>query len=271
MMRFVTLGSGSSGNSSLICAGGTRILIDAGFSIKETVKRLQEVGVNPQEITAILVTHEHGDHLSGVAPFARRYPTSVWMTHGTYQAAKDKKIQDLNLIHASECFSVGELQVEACPTPHDAVESCQFIFSYQQVRFALMTDLGCTSVYLQKRLSNLDALLLECNYDADMLRRGPYGPSLQTRIRGDYGHLDNCQSAHFLKAIDSPRLKNVLLGHLSEKNNSTQAVMDAFTEIVPNALDRLTVLKQAHVSEWFLFEPQNERIVKNMIDSTEEG
>ncbi len=250
-MKFITLGSGSSGNASVVCGGGTRILVDNGFTIKETVKRLDKAGLTPQDLTAIVVTHEHGDHISGVAPFARKFPIPVWMTHGTFRATRDKKIKDLHLFHAHEPFSIGEIQLDPFPTPHDAAESCQFVYSCRQKRLATLTDLGCTTTYMKEKLTNLDVLLLECNYDADMLRLGPYAASLQARIRGNYGHLDNRQAAQFLKSIDYSGLNQILLGHLSEKNNSPEAVMHTFSNVVPEAVERVSILQQASISEWF--------------------
>ncbi len=249
-MRFLTLGSGSSGNAAVVCAGNTAVLIDSGFTIKETVRRLKLADYGPQDLSAIVVTHEHGDHLSGVAPFARKYPVPVWMTHGTYRAARDKNISQLNLFHSEQPFYIGDLRLDPFPTPHDAAESCHFVFSHKEKRLGFLTDLGCTTPYLIKKLSNLDALLLECNYDSQMLRDGPYGSSLQARIRSDYGHLDNVQAANFLKKIDTPRLKKILLGHLSEKNNSPDRVIKTFEDIVPNSIDRLSILKQSDVSQW---------------------
>lgn len=250
-MKFAALGSGSSGNSTVISAGNTCILLDNGFTIKETVRRLDSIGLLPEDIKAIVVTHEHGDHLGGVGPFSRRYKTPVYMTHGTFGSGRDKKIDNLHLFHAHESFSIGDLELEPFPTPHDAAESCQFIFSYAGKRFATLTDLGSTTTLMENRLSGLDGLLLECNYDAEMLRNGPYGEFLQARIRGDYGHLDNVQSAQFLKKIHSTDLKTILLGHLSEKNNCPKRVMETLTAYVPEAMEKAVILKQADASEWY--------------------
>ncbi|MDO6460278.1 MBL fold metallo-hydrolase [Granulosicoccaceae sp. 1_MG-2023] len=251
MLRFATLGSGSSGNATVVQGGDTCVLVDNGFTIKETVRRLAQAGLQPEDISAIVVTHEHGDHISGVGPFSRRYNTPVWMTHGTFGATRDKKIADLNLFHAHEPMQIGDLSLEPFPTPHDAAESCQFVFSCGAFRFATLTDLGCTTPYLQSLLTDLDALLLECNYDADMLRNGPYGESLQARIRGAWGHLDNVQAARFLEQIDTPRLRRVLLGHLSEKNNCPDVVMETIGHYAPKAVERARIMSQSEVSDWY--------------------
>ncbi|MCB1756493.1 MAG: MBL fold metallo-hydrolase [Gammaproteobacteria bacterium] len=249
-MKIAALGSGSSGNATLVRGGDTCVLLDNGFTIKETVRRLEKTGLRPEDLQAIVVTHEHGDHISGVAPFSRKYNTPVWMTHGTYRATRDKKIPRLNFFHAHESFSIGDLSLEPFPTPHDAAESCQFIFSWNKRRLATLTDLGCTTPWMRERLSGLDALLLECNYDAGMLRNGPYGEFLQARIRGSYGHLDNVQAAEFLKTIDYPGLQKILLGHLSEKNNCPDIVNGTISEWVPGAMSRASILEQSDVSDW---------------------
>ncbi len=250
-MKFAALGSGSSGNSTVICGGETCILLDNGFTIRETVRRLEKIGLKPEDIKAIVVTHEHGDHLGGVGPFSRRYKTPVYMTHGTFGSGRDKKIPNLHLFHAHESFSIGDLDLEPFPTPHDAAESCQFVFSCGGKRFATLTDLGSTTALMEKRLADLDGLLLECNYDAEMLRNGPYGEFLQARIRGDYGHLDNVQSAQFLKKIHCAGLQTILLGHLSEKNNCPQRVKATLSDYVPEAMGKAVILEQAGASEWY--------------------
>ncbi len=250
-MKFATLGSGSSGNAMLVCSDETCLLIDNGFTIKETVRRLRKTGFQPEDLTAIVVTHEHGDHIAGVAPFSRRYRTPVWMTYGTYNACRDKKISNLHFFHAHQPFSIGNIHLDPFPTPHDAAESCQFVFSCGRRRLAVLTDLGCTTPYMHEKLCNLDALLLECNYDAQMLRNGPYGEFLQARIRSDYGHLDNVQAAEFLRAVDYPDLRKILLGHLSEKNNSPDVVKNTILDRVPSALDRMSILLQDDVSDWY--------------------
>lgn len=252
-MKMAALGSGSSGNATLIRGGDTCVLLDNGFTIKETVRRLDKIGLQPEDLDAIVVTHEHGDHISGVAPFARKYKTPVWMTHGTFRATRDKKIPTPHFYNGHESFSIGDLVLDPFPTPHDAAESCQFIFGWKNLRVATLTDLGCTTPSMEEKLSGLDALMLECNYDANMLRNGPYGEFLQARIRGSWGHLDNVQSAQFLKSVDYPGLRQILLAHISEKNNSPDAVIATLSEYVPDALSRSTILEQGDVSEWFDF------------------
>jgi len=248
-MRFASLGSGSSGNATLIEAEGTRLLIDCGFSIKETVKRLQRFDLSPDDIDALLVTHEHGDHLRGVAPLARRYKFPVWMTHGTYRAGRDVKIPNLKLFHAHQDFQIGALSIQPFPVPHDAAEPCQFVFEHKKQRLGVLTDLGSITPFVVENLSGCDALLLECNHDRDMLRNGPYPNYLQARVGGDYGHLENSQAADLLQRMDRSRLKKLALGHLSEKNNRPELALAAIQAVVGQP-KWLSVLDQAQGIDW---------------------
>ncbi|MDQ7076111.1 MAG: MBL fold metallo-hydrolase [Gammaproteobacteria bacterium] len=248
-MRFASLGSGSSGNATLIEADGTRLLIDCGFSIKETVKRLQRFELTPDDLDALLVTHEHGDHLSGVAPLARRYKFPVWMTHGTHRKARDVKIPNLKLFHAHQSFQIGSLTVRPFPVPHDAAEPCQFVFEQNKQKFGLLTDLGSITPFVVDSLAGCDALLLECNHDRDMLLTGPYPDYLQARVGGNYGHLENSQAADLLQRMDRSRLKKLALGHLSEKNNRPELALAAIQNVIGQP-EWLTVLDQQQGGEW---------------------
>jgi phosphoribosyl 1,2-cyclic phosphodiesterase len=254
VISLASIGSGSAGNAILIRANGTCILVDNGFTLRETRRRLATLSVDAEEIDAIVVTHEHGDHLSGVGPFARKYKTPVWMTHGTWRACRDKKLPDIHLFHAHQGFTIGDVSLEPFPMPHDAAESCQFVFRAGKHRVATLTDLGCTTRYMEEHLHGLDGLLIECNYDADMLRNGPYGEYLQARIRGSWGHLDNVQAAAFARKVDGPGLQKILLGHLSEKNNTPDAVTRTFNEHAPELAGKTAILAQDFASDWFCFD-----------------
>ena len=219
MLRFASLGSGSKGNATLIESGATRILVDCGFSLAETEMRLHRLGCPPQSLTAILVTHEHGDHASGVGRLSRRYNIPVWLTVGTYHAMRDIRFAQTHYINVHQSLPIHDLLVFPFPVPHDAREPCQFVFSDGNRRVGLLTDVGSHTPLITQMLQNLDALLLECNYDAQMLADGAYPPSLKSRVAGRYGHLDNCQSSDLLKQLDVSRLQHLVGMHLSENNN----------------------------------------------------
>lgn len=255
-LRVASLGSGSAGNSTLVCTATTRVLVDCGFTLKETLVRLAALGVEPEDIDAILVTHEHGDHVRGLGPLARKFGTPVWITHGTFGAWRDKKISQVNFCTAHETFLIGDISVEPFPTPHDAAESCQYVFSAHGVSFATVTDLGICTPHIKEKISALNAMLIECNYDIEMLRVGPYPASLRARIQSQFGHLGNQQAADLLEQIDHPELQTILLGHLSENNNTPEQAYRTVAEKVPDN-GRIHVLAQHESSRWFTISAHN--------------
>lgn len=218
-MRFASLGSGSHGNATLVEAGATRLMIDCGFSCKETEKRLQQLEVAPDSIDAILVTHEHSDHIAGVARYSRRHGTPVWMTPGTEAMHQGGDVAEMNLFSSHQSFCIGDVTIQPFPVPHDAREPCQFVFSDGRHRLGLLTDTGSITRHMVEALEGVDALILEFNHDPDMLADGPYPPGLKARVGGDYGHLSNGQAADLLGRLDLGRLKLLVAAHLSEKNN----------------------------------------------------
>lgn len=254
--RFASLGSGSRGNATVIEAGSTTVLVDCGFAARELVSRCAGLGVDPAGLSAILVTHEHGDHMRGVGALARRFGIPVWMTHGTWHAADFGAISELNLFsgHASE-FSIGELQIRPVPVPHDAREPIQFVFASAGLRLGLLTDLGSITPRVVESFDGVDALLLECNHDPRMLALGPYPPSLQARVGGHYGHLNNDQAADFLRRIDHRRLRHLVAGHLSEKNNSPELAREALGSVSQELTSCLSLLEQDGASDWYVLGP----------------
>lgn len=229
-MRFASLGSGSKGNATVVEAGSTKVLVDCGFTIKETVKRLATLGLEPNQIDAILVTHEHADHLKGAMPFSRKFDLPVYMTPGTAKQGKIDFCEALQLFSCHQSFSIGDLDINPVPVPHDAREPCQFVFEYQSKVLGVLTDLGSLSSHVMAEYKECDALLLEANHDLDMLARGPYPPSLKRRVSGVWGHLNNHQSMDLLETVNQSRLKQLVLGHISEKNNRVDLVQKALDE-----------------------------------------
>lgn len=221
-MRFAILGSGSRGNAALIEGGRSSLLLDCGFSARETVARLERLDRDHGRISAILITHEHSDHCRGIASCARRFNVPVWMTAGTWSALKGQfdGEADIRLINPHEKFAVGDIEIQPFPVPHDAREPCQFVFSNGDSRFGFLTDIGSLTAHVEEMLSDCDALVLECNHDTRMLRDGPYPPSLKARIAGEHGHLDNSTASRLLARVASSRLRYVAAAHLSETNNT---------------------------------------------------
>ena len=227
MLRFASLSSGSKGNCLVVEAtgllGATRALIDCGLTLRDTERRLARAGLAPADIDAILVTHEHGDHACGVFDFAAAHGIAVHLTYGTLVALRQEgKVLDgvkTVVVSSREPSAIGELEVHPFTVPHDAREPVQYVISDGEARLGVLTDIGASTAHVEQTLSGLDALVLECNYDADMLWGGPYPKWLKQRIAGPFGHLDNAQSERLLAALDRSRLKHVIGAHLSEQNN----------------------------------------------------
>src|SRR5690606_17214896 len=184
VMEFAVLGSGSGGNCSLVRHGRTCLMVDNGFSVAETEKRLARLRTEPESVSAILVTHEHGDHISGVARFAARYDIPVWMTPGCYAFAQHKGLPNAGLLMLSEPLVIGDLEVLPVAVPHDSREPAQYVFSDGARRFGLLTDLGRITPHVIECYSGLDALMLEANHDSEMLANGPYPHRLKRRVAG---------------------------------------------------------------------------------------
>jgi phosphoribosyl 1,2-cyclic phosphodiesterase len=220
-IRFASLGSGSEGNALIVRVSESVVMMDCGFGLAATESRLARAGLVPDDIDAILVTHEHSDHIGGVARFARKHKLPVWLTHGTAKVFNQGSLSSalLNFVDPHEAFSVGDIHVTPYFVPHDAFEPVQYVFSDGSVRLGVLTDTGSVTEHIQRTLSGCDALVLECNHDLDMLMNGPYPVSLKRRVSGKFGHLDNVTAASLLAGIDSSRLKHILAAHLSKQNN----------------------------------------------------
>ncbi len=251
-MRFCLLGSGSGGNATLVEKGQTRILIDSGFSLKELEQRLQRSGIEVQSLSAVVVTHEHNDHIGGIGPLARRYKLPVWMTRGSYRGAAQRlgKIPELHFLNCHQPFAIGELELTPFPVPHDAEEPCQFTFGDGVHRLGVLTDCGSSTPHIEQQLSGCDALILECNHDSGMLANGPYPPSLQARVGGPMGHLSNSQAAAIARTIDTSRLQHLVAAHLSEKNNRPQLAANELAEALGCGTDWIALAGQEWGLDW---------------------
>jgi phosphoribosyl 1,2-cyclic phosphodiesterase len=248
-MRFAWLASGSRGNAALIESDGTCVMLDCGLGLRETESRLARLGRSPEDLDAILVTHEHSDHIGGVARFAARHGITVHCTAGTARGFRDKP-PAVELISAHEAFRVGGLVVEPMPVPHDAREPCQFVFSDGASRMGVLTDLGRPTPHVLSSLAGCDALAIECNHDVEMLASGPYPAVLKRRVGGDLGHLSNDQAARILGGMDASRLRHVIAVHLSEKNNTRELALAALAGALGCATDDVEAAGQDEGLDW---------------------
>ena len=225
-MRFASLASGSSGNCLVAEADRTVVLIDCGLSLTETERRLARLGLEPSQVSAILITHEHSDHASGSFEFAAAHRVTVYLTHGTLAALKaEGKVLDgvcCSIVNGRQSYFIDGMQLTPFTVPHDAREPVQYVLSDGAARLGVITDIGISTPHVEKMLSGLDALVLECNYDHDLLWNGAYPRWLKERIAGPFGHLDNRESERLLGALERSKLKHVIGAHLSQQNNRPQ-------------------------------------------------
>jgi len=256
-VRFASIGSGSEGNGLVVEAGATRILIDCGFGIRDTVARLARIGVEPESLTAILVTHEHNDHVGGVPAFAARFGVPVWSTFGTLTVMGDRfdGVAQVYGFDSHDAFAIGDLAVHPFPVPHDAREPVQFVISDGAFRLGMLTDIGAPTPFVQACLSGCDALVLECNHDLDLLAESSYPRSLKQRISGRFGHLHNEAAAALLAALDRRKLQHVVAAHLSAQNNTPAKARAALAGALGCAADWIGIADQALGFDWRALAP----------------
>jgi phosphoribosyl 1,2-cyclic phosphodiesterase len=251
-MRFASLGSGSQGNALVVEAGDTRVLLDCGFSTRSTVEKLARLGVSPEALRGVLVTHEHSDHIAGVFKFARRYELPVFLTHGTFAAAPRGKtpLPECRLIDSHTPFAIADLEIHPFPVPHDAREPVQYAFSSGSHRLGVLTDTGSITSHIVDVLRSCDALVLECNHDPEMLAASDYPAMLKRRISGRLGHLDNDTAASLLRQVDTSKLQHLVAAHLSQQNNRRELAVAALAAVLNCAEDWIGVASQEAGFSW---------------------
>lgn len=257
MMRFASMGSGSAGNSMVVQNESTNILLDCGFGAKEIISRLQRLDLVPEQLSAILVTHEHDDHAKGAFKFAAKFGIPVWLTHGTLKMCErympEQANLKLNLIDTQTTFTIEALEVTPYPVPHDAREPTQFTFSDGQYKLGVLTDAGSSTQHIEQVLSSCDALVLECNHDITMLENGPYAWPLKQRVSSRLGHLDNDTAANLLAKLDNTKLKHIIAAHLSAKNNLPELAKKALSQVLNCQADWVGIADQNEGFGWRSF------------------
>jgi phosphoribosyl 1,2-cyclic phosphodiesterase len=251
-MRFASLGSGSEGNGLVVESGGSRLMIDCGFGVRDAAARLARLGLEPGQLDAIVVTHEHTDHVGGVAAFAAKHAIPVWLTFGTLTVVGERfaGMERIYGFDSHDAFGVGALEVRPFPVPHDAREPVQFVVGDGAVRLGVVTDLGTSTPAVERALSGCEALVLECNHDATMLAEGSYPAALKARIAGKFGHLDNAASAALLAALDNTRLRHIVAAHLSKQNNTPAHARAALAGALGCAGDWIGIADQEAGFDW---------------------
>ena len=235
-MRFCSLGSGSTGNATVVEAHSgvstSRLLIDSGFSLRELDLRLARAGLRPDDIDAVFVTHEHGDHIGCAVPFARRHGLALWMSRGTWRAIGEPESDGLlQFACDGQAIAIGDLHVMPYTVTHDALEPLQLRCSDGAHQLGILTDVGSITPHLVANLQGCDALLLECNHDTGLLAASRYPGFLKKRIGGRFGHLSNDTAAQILDACRHAGLRHLVAAHLSEQNNRPDLARAALARV----------------------------------------
>ena len=237
MLRFRSLGSGSSGNATLIEASDglhrTRVLVDCGLGLRQLMARLAVEGIGPADLDGIFITHEHGDHIGCAPMLVARYGVPLWTSAGTAQYAAFAGLESaLNLVRDGQVFAIGGLQLHPFTVPHDAREPLQLRCTDGDRVLGLMTDIGHVTGHALAALAGCHALVLESNHDVELLAQSRYPDFLKRRVGGQHGHLSNVQAAAALGALRHDRLNTVVAAHLSERNNRPDLVSRAFAAVL---------------------------------------
>ncbi len=235
-MEVICLQSGSNGNCVYVQAAGVRLLIDAGISGRQLEQRLALHDVDVRSVDALLISHDHADHTRCMGIFQRKFGMPIFITQPTYTTTRRRNrlgaIEDLRFFESGALLQFGDVSVETIRTPHDSIDGVAFVIDDGQQRLGVLTDLGHVFPGLDTTVNSLDAVVLESNYDPEMLDRGPYTESLKRRIRGPGGHLSNVEAALLLNAAAQGKMRWACLAHLSEQNNCPRVALETHRKIV---------------------------------------
>lgn len=246
MFNFCSLYSGSTGNSFFVQTSTTKILIDCGESAKKITSALLSINIDISDINAILVTHEHIDHVRGLGTISKRYNIPVYANYETWEAMPEQKAKitkdNIKLFDISKEFNIGDLKIFPFNTPHDAANPCGFNVFYKNKKISIATDLGHINSDVLRNLENSSFIMLESNYDPEILKCSSYPYSLKQRISGPDGHLSNCVAGQTISHLMNSGLKHVMLGHLSKENNFPELAYKTVVEqLISNNFNENTI------------------------------
>ncbi len=242
-MRVLSLASGSLGNCSFVSTANTNIIVDCGISASKAVSNLGESGIQPNVIDAILITHEHSDHINGAFVLARRLGVPVYINPETYSASKQShKNVDVRLFDTDELFSIGNIDIHPFPVSHDAADPVGFSILSDEGNVVIATDTGIVTEKIAEMAQNASVLMLEFNHDCSMLENGLYPRFLKNRVAGDTGHLSNIDAAKLLSSMDRSNLKSLFLVHLSRSNNLPKLAHENALKAIEDDSQRIDIL-----------------------------
>ena len=260
LMRYSSIASGSNGNCYYVAKGDDAVLIDVGINAKHVELRMARLGINPASISAIFITHEHTDHIRGLSVFCKRYDIPVYITAGSYKGSR-LHLPDhmVHIIKPDERTKIGQLTIMGIPKYHDAKEPCSFVVTDGETNISILTDLGRACDNVKHVIEHSDVLLLESNYDEEMLAKGRYSFFLKNRISSGWGHISNVAALEVFLAHRTARLKHLILGHLSGENNTVELVQSLFE---PHCSDiKLSIATRTEETEIFSFQ-KNKVVLK---------
>lgn len=251
-MRYASLGSGSKGNATLIEHQQQYVMIDCGFNRKTLQQRLVQLQVGAEQVCAVLVTHEHGDHAKGVQALCEYLNIPFYASFGTARKMLWLHHPLWHCILPGKSVELAGLTVYPVVVPHDAQEPLQFVLSSKEgLKLGILSDLGSLTPHVLEHYQHCHALQIEANHDLHMLHSGPYPPSLRARVASDFGHLNNQQCAELVKYVQWPGLKRVSAGHISEKNNDPTLVRSILSPLLGCSPEEVHLLQQDQVSDWY--------------------
>jgi len=254
VLRFKSLGSGSSGNATVVEAAGIaplRILVDCGLGLKHLLYRLGQAGLQPEDIHAVFITHEHGDHIGCSRSLSLRYRIPVWMSRGTHSAIGAPDFDGLlRIARDNQAIDLGGMQLTPFTVPHDAREPLQLSCTDGAAKLGILTDLGHATAHVTTHLAACDALLLECNHDTDMLAQSSYPAFLKRRVGGQYGHLSNVAAADIVRTVNHRKLKHMVAAHLSVQNNRPALVQGLMAETLSCGVEDILVADPNTGTPW---------------------